>query len=122
MLQLRGGAGLPLEPLDELAVERQGERQHLDGHLALELAVPRAVDHGHPAPAELLDDLVLGREGLADEVHFLERAGRDRVDRGGRHEVEAAGGAELRFPCDLTAAAGAEHARKLPSCRGQSSG
>ncbi len=113
MLQLRGGAGLALEPLDELGVEREGERQDLDRHLALQLAVLGPVDHGHPAAAELLDDLVLGGESLAHEVHLLQRAGRDRVDRSGRHEVEAAGGAELRFSGDFTAAAGAEHARKL---------
>ena len=61
VLQLGGGAGLALEALDELGVERQREGQHLDRHLALELAILGPIHQRHPAPAQLLDDLVLGR-------------------------------------------------------------
>ena len=60
-------------------------------------------------------------QGLAHEVHLLQHAGGDRVNRCGRHEVEAAGGAELRFPGDFAATAGAEHGRKLPYSPSESS-
>ena len=50
MLQLGGGACLPLKPLDELRVEGQRERQHLDRHLALEMAIAGPIHHGHAAP------------------------------------------------------------------------
>src|SRR2546425_11425246 len=37
VLELGGRAGFALEPLDELLVERQGERQDLDRHVALQV-------------------------------------------------------------------------------------
>ena len=72
MLELGGGTGLALKALDELGVERERERQHLDGHLALERPVARAVDHRHAPAPQLLQDLVLGGERFAHEVGLLE--------------------------------------------------
>ena len=95
MLQLRRGPGLTLEALDELRVEGQGERQDLDRHLALEVAVAGPVDHRHSAPPQLLDDLVLGRQSLAHEIGLLHGSGGDRVHRSRGHEIETAGGTEF---------------------------
>src|SRR6476661_5667090 len=103
-------------------VECERERQHLDGHFALELAVPGPVHQRHAPPAELLDDLVFGRQCLTDEVGLLEGARRDGVDGRRCHEIEAAGWTELGFTGDLASAAGAEHARKLPYPPPESSG
>ena len=114
MLELGGRAGLTLEPLDELGIEREGEREHLDGDFALQLPVPGPIDQSHPAPPEFLDDLVLGGERLAHEIGLLERARGDGMHGRRRHEIETAGWAELGFAGDFAAATGAEHARKLP--------
>ena len=59
MFERRRGAGLALEALHEFGVEGEGERQDLDGDFAVELLLAGAVDDGHPAPAQLLQDLVL---------------------------------------------------------------
>src|SRR5438093_1942712 len=58
VLELRRGAGFALKPLDEFLVERERERQHLDGDLALQLFLARLEDDGHTAPTELVEDLV----------------------------------------------------------------
>src|SRR2546429_5682509 len=56
VLELGGRAGFALEPLDELLVERQGERQDLDRYVALQLLLARLEDDGHPAAAQLFKD------------------------------------------------------------------
>jgi hypothetical protein len=59
MVQTRGGAGLTLEALDERLVEGELARQHFDGYVALQGRLVGFVDHGHPAAAYLLHDLIL---------------------------------------------------------------
>jgi len=44
VLELGGGPGFALEALDELLIERQGERQYLDRDVALELLLARFED------------------------------------------------------------------------------
>ena len=113
VFELGRGAGFALESLHELGVEGQGKRQHLYRHFPLELPVLGPIDHGHAAPAQLLDDLVLRRQRLAHQIELLQHPGRDGMDRRGRHQIETAGGAELRFSGDFAATAGAEHGVKL---------
>src|SRR5206468_3389827 len=70
---LRGGARLAEEALDErvlLLLGRGRERDHLDGDVDLERAVPAAVNGAHAAAADALDDLA-----LADDGARLEGAG-----------------------------------------------
>ncbi len=114
MLELGGGTGFPLEPLDELRVERQREGQHLHRHVALEVTVFRPEDQRHPPATQLLDDLVLGAERLADEVELGHRPCGQRLNRRGGREIETAGRAEFGGTAGLAAAAGAEHGPKLP--------
>ena len=68
MLELAGGAGLALEPVDEVLVDGQDRRQDLDRDLAIQRALLGAVHHGHAAPSELLDYLVVGIERAAHET------------------------------------------------------
>ena len=68
------GAGLALEPLDELTVAVERGREDLDRHLASELAVEPLVDLGHAALAEHRPELVAVDEdvvrGLLHEPRF----------------------------------------------------
>jgi hypothetical protein len=104
VLEPRRGAGLALEALDELLVERERERQHLDRDLAVELLFPRVEHDRHPAAPQLLEDLVLVLELAPDQIVLgglfgLGGAGGDRVDHGierqRRRQIGAAGLAEL---------------------------
>ena len=58
---------LAAEALDELLVLRVPVVEHLDRDAATELLVLGEVDVGHPAGAELADDLVAAVEDLVDE-------------------------------------------------------
>ncbi len=60
VIHRRGGAGLPDEPLPERLVPGELGGQHLECHPAVEPGVARPVDHGHPAAADLLRQLVVG--------------------------------------------------------------
>ncbi len=113
VLELGRGAGFALESLHELGVEGQGKRQHLHRHFPLELPVLGPIDHRHAAAAQLLDDLVFRRQRLANEIELLQHPGRDGMHRSGRHQIQTAGGAELRFSGDFASTAGAEHGVKL---------
>src|SRR5207245_11615624 len=110
VLELGGGAGLALEALDELLVEREGEGQHLDRDVALELLLPGLEDDRHAAAAELLEDFVLVLELVAHhvEIGHLGRRFAPAGDRRGR-QVQAAGPAELAGVVVLGAAAGTVH-------------
>ncbi len=57
MRDLRGEASLPPEPLGEVGVGGELARQHLDGHVASQEIVVRAVDDPDRAAPELLQDL-----------------------------------------------------------------
>ncbi len=108
VLELGGRTGLALEPLDELLVEREGERQDLDGDFAIELGFLGLEDDRHPAAAQLVEDFVLLFELLAHHLDFRQLLLLlDGADRSRRRQIEAAGVAELRAILILGAAAGA---------------
>ncbi len=73
MLEVRGRAGFALEPLDELRVEGEGKRQHLDRHLALEVPVLGPEHQRHAAAPELLQDFVLCVECFPDHIELRHR-------------------------------------------------
>ena len=111
VLELGGRAGFALEPLDELLVERQGERQDLDRYVALQLLLPRLEDDGHPAAAQLFEDFVLVLQLLPHQIQLgnvdlLVAHGGDwsRV-----RQIQSAGAAEFAGVVVLGAAAGAVH-------------
>ena len=106
VLELGRRAGFALEPLDELLVEGERERQDLDRDFALELFLPRLEDDRHAAPPELVEDLVLVLQLLPHELELGQLLG--RLDRG-RREIQAAGAAELTGVVVLGAAAGTIH-------------
>src|SRR3989454_4855512 len=104
VLELRRGAGLTLKPLDEFFVERERERQDLDGDLALQLFLARLEDDGHAAPTELVEDLVLVLELLPHELERSEEHTSElqspcnlvcRIIRSEEHT------SELQSPCNL---------------------
>src|ERR1051325_6088241 len=110
VFELRGGTGFALEALDELFVEREGERQHFDGDFPLQLLLFCLEDDRHAPAAELLEDLVLRVELLADHVDFGDflRLG-DGADGRRRGQIEAARVTELRSVLVLGATARAVH-------------
>ena len=63
MAQLRHGLRLGVEARDDLLRVAQVRVDDLDRDLAPEAPVARAVHRGHPAVANLLEDLVLGELG-----------------------------------------------------------
>jgi hypothetical protein len=58
MVQSGQDLSLAPEPRQPLGIRCERLRQHLDGHVAIELAVPRAVHLSHPASPERGEDLV----------------------------------------------------------------
>jgi hypothetical protein len=99
MLESCRGARFALEPLHELRVEREREREHLDRHLALELSLARAVHDRHAAASELVEQLVFVLERLADEIRLRlvgDRLGADAGHGRRRSEVQSAGRTEPR--------------------------
>jgi hypothetical protein len=62
----------PLESRRRLWILQQVDRKNLEGDLAPQSGVSRAVDFAHSALAEQIDDLVLG-ETLSDQAVLLER-------------------------------------------------
>src|SRR5438270_62718 len=70
MVELGQGLGLRLEAFDEAFVLEQLGRQRLQSDLAAERLLDGAVDDGHAAPAEALDDLVLAQPGAGQVLHF----------------------------------------------------
>lgn len=71
MVERREGFGFTMQPRDALGVERERLRQRLDGDVALQLRVPRAIDAPH---APLTDE---GRDLVRAEL----RAGCDGHQR-----------------------------------------
>jgi len=111
VFELGGRTRFALEPLDELLVEREGERQDLDRHVALQLFLARLEDDGHPAAAQLVDDLVLVFQLLPHQIQL--RHVDLRVAHGGDWsrvgQIQSARAAELAGVVVLGAAAGAVH-------------
>jgi hypothetical protein len=67
MIESGGGTGFPLEALERgmVAGHRFGQKFQRDG--AVELHVDGAINHTHPAAADLFDDAIVG-DGLADHA------------------------------------------------------
>ena len=59
----------PLEPFPHLVVRRILRREDLDGDVAAEMGVPRAIDLLHPARADGRDELVRPEAGTGGEGH-----------------------------------------------------
>ena len=57
MVESAGGAGFALEAGDAVGVARQGNGQHLDGHVAFQARVAGAPDFAHAAAAKQFHDL-----------------------------------------------------------------
>ena len=58
MVKLRQDFGFALEPREPIRVSGDRCRQNLDGHLAFQLGVGRAVDLTHPTNAERCGHLI----------------------------------------------------------------
>jgi hypothetical protein len=58
MIERRQRPCFPLEAREPFGVVRHVGRQHLDGDVALQLGVARAIDHAHPTLADKRGDLV----------------------------------------------------------------
>jgi hypothetical protein len=107
VLELGGRTSFALEPLDELLVERERERQDLDRHVALQLLLARLEDDGHPAAAQLFKDLVLFCQLFPHQIEL--RRVNLLVAYGGNRsrvrQIQSAGTAELAGVVVLGAAA-----------------
>ena len=92
VLEAGGAGGLAAEALDELLVLGEAAVEHLQRDLAPELEVLGAVDVGHPAGAEALDDPVAAvDDGLGGEAALsLQQRLHDGLgDRRGDRAAEA---------------------------------
>jgi hypothetical protein len=69
MVERSDRARLLLEPPQALGIARNVGRQHLDGHIATETQIARAVDLAHPASAERRENLVRAEPGTRAETH-----------------------------------------------------
>ena len=72
MLQCGERACLTAKTRDAFVVVAHIAWQHLDGHVALQFGIARAVDLSHAAFAEQVGDLVVS-EGFSDHVGSLVR-------------------------------------------------
>ena len=99
VVEVAGGLGLGVEPLDVgLAGELPGQ-DHLQGHEAVEAHLPGLVDDAHAAAGDLAEDLVVAEVANACRggTRGLDRGGGSMVDRQviarrhGRVLVDAAG-------------------------------
>lgn len=70
MRERRDGAGLPLEPRERVDVLRQVFGEHLDGDLAAEAQIPRAIDLTHSAGAQRRENLVAVEKSSGDQRHW----------------------------------------------------
>ena len=74
MVEGPGGARLAVEPMDEVGRRQRGV-DHLDGDVAAQPRVARAIDLAHAAGPEASDDLV-GAEAIAGgEAYGILRGG-----------------------------------------------
>jgi hypothetical protein len=122
VVQGREDPRLTLEAPDALRVGGKGGREHLDGDVAAEPRVARAIDFAHPADADALlqpidPELVPGQErGRRRTGHRQRGCGED--SRSGRGRVEQ----RLHLlPQRLVARAGLRHERRTligPPCQG----
>ena len=79
----RDGLGLALEAGQRVGVRRQVRREDLDGHLAIELRVARAVDLAHPPGAERREDLVGPEPCSGGETHRMWAEDSSRISQAG---------------------------------------
>jgi hypothetical protein len=69
VIESRGRVSFLLKALQARRVLRDGRRQYLDGHLALELRVVRAIHLAHPALANLRADFVTTQKCAGGDAH-----------------------------------------------------
>ena len=74
MVELGQRLRFGLEPLHEAVVLEELWRQGLQGHLAPERLLHRAVDHRHAATTKALDDLVAADPGAGEVLHLSMRS------------------------------------------------
>jgi hypothetical protein len=75
MIERRCGARFTAKPLDRLRIPRDVARKKLQGEVPPEARVPGLVDDAHTAPAELLEDGVVGDGSTQDRRCFGHGAG-----------------------------------------------
>ena len=69
VIERAGGARLLLEAAQAVGVGRERRGQHLDGDVAAEARVARAIDLAHAAGADRSDDLVRANPGSLRQAH-----------------------------------------------------
>jgi len=67
MVERREDVGLALEPGEALGVAGEGIGEQLEGDVAPELGIPRAIHLTHPTRAEQADDLVRTESGAGSQ-------------------------------------------------------
>ena len=72
MRERRNRFGLALETCERTRIGREVPGQHLDGDIAIELVVSRAVDFAHATGTEGRDDLVRAHAGTGLKGHQSE--------------------------------------------------
>src|SRR6187551_1409293 len=93
MIQRREHFRFALKPREPIRVGRERGGQNLDGDLAFELGVRRAVDLTHSAFADERSDFVSAEASAGREGQWWRLYGRDGANGVGR--VESAGGIAL---------------------------
>jgi len=73
MIQGRCGIGFQLEAVQALRIGRERCRQDLDGHVAFEPRIARAIHLAHAAGADGGHDLVRSKAGFAPKRHSSRR-------------------------------------------------
>lgn len=69
MVQRRQHSGFALEPQEPIRVVRNGDRQDLDGDIALKLGITRSMHFAHAAVAERRKNLVDTKSRTREEGH-----------------------------------------------------
>jgi len=117
--QAGGCPHLALRAFDELLVEAQVGRQHLDGDMTVQLWLIGTLDPCHPTPARLFEDPA-GADCPAHQIHAFLSVKLRRVKRGHQRiwiflprtlngpmdaQVVRAGRCRLEFECFIQAIA-----------------
>ena len=76
--ELGDRARLALEAGERLGIVGQIGGEDLDGHVAVELGIPCAVDLAHATGAEVRENLVRTQAGAGGESHYLSRGANSR--------------------------------------------
>jgi hypothetical protein len=96
VLERRGDARFPLEPLDECRIERECTRKDLDGDVTFERTLAGAKDDRHSAATELFQNVVFVRQGCPNKSRIVGLGGSNVVHTCRRPLIEPARGARRR--------------------------